>query len=107
MLTTRGITAQPGVALVDRQRNPNSLEYIANAVSGSMQGKVMNSADFAAMISGLEAQGVTRPEIVRRTGLSKNTIWRLASQEAREPKFDTVQKVLDLKARVDRVIRTG
>jgi transcriptional regulator with XRE-family HTH domain len=64
----------------------------------------MNRDAFAAMISGLEANGVTRPEIVRRTGLSKNTIWRLANGEAREPKYETVQKVLDLKMRTDRLL---
>lgn len=62
----------------------------------------MNADAFAAMISGLEAQGVTRPEIARRTGLSKNTIWRLANREAGSPKFETVQKVLDLQHRLER-----
>lgn len=60
----------------------------------------MNASAFAAMISGLEAQGISRPEIVRRTGLSKNTVWRMAAGEAREPKFDTIKKVMDLQRRV-------
>jgi transcriptional regulator with XRE-family HTH domain len=64
----------------------------------------MNRDAFAAMISGIEANGVPRPEIARRTGLSKNTIWRLANGEAREPKYETVQKVLDLKMRTDRLL---
>lgn len=65
----------------------------------------MNSEAFAAMISGLEAQGVSRPEIVRRTGLSKNTIWRFANGTVRDPKHETVQKFLSLSAKVEKVIR--
>jgi transcriptional regulator with XRE-family HTH domain len=64
----------------------------------------MKQDAFAAMISGLVANGVPRTEIVRRTGLSKNTIWRMANGEVREPKYHTVQKVLDLKQRTDRVL---
>ena len=60
----------------------------------------MNASAFAAMISGLEAQGLSRPDIVRRTGLSKNTVWRLASGEARDPKFETVEKVMKLQRRI-------
>ncbi len=56
------------------------------------------------MISGLVDSGVTRPEIVRQTGLSKNTIWRMANGTVREPKYETVQKVLDLKSRLDRSV---
>lgn len=62
----------------------------------------MDATAFAAMIEGIEAQGISRPEIVRRTGLSKNTIWRLAAGEARQPKFDTIEKVLKLKAKVEK-----
>lgn len=60
----------------------------------------MRADAFAAMISGLEAHGVSRPEIVRRTGLSKNTIWRLANGEAGQPKYDTIEKVQALAAKV-------
>lgn len=65
----------------------------------------MNSDTFAAMISGLEASGVTRPEIVRRTGLSKNTIWRFANGTVRDPKHETVQKFLTLRDKVEKVVR--
>lgn len=59
----------------------------------------MDAKSFAAMISGLEAQGITRPEIVRRTGLSKNTVWRLASGECRNPLHETIERVRDLQRR--------
>jgi hypothetical protein len=62
----------------------------------------MNPDAFAAMIAGLEANGIPRPEIVRRTGLSKNTVWRMANGTLREPKYETVEKVKALQARVER-----
>lgn len=65
----------------------------------------MNSDAFAAMISGLEANGISRPEIVRRTGLSKNTIWRFANGTVRDPKHETVQKFLSLQHKIEKVIR--
>lgn len=60
----------------------------------------MDSASFAAMIAGLEQDGLTRPEIVRRTGLSKNTIWRFATATVRSPQYDTVMRVQKLRASV-------
>lgn len=51
---------------------------------------------FASMIAGIERQGIPRPEIVRLTGLSKNTVWRLASGEARYPNYDTIQRITAL-----------
>lgn len=62
----------------------------------------MRTDEFAAMISGLEACGISRPEIARRARISCNTVWRLASGEAKQPKYETIQKVMDLKQKVER-----
>jgi len=53
------------------------------------------------MISGLEAHGISRPEIVRRSGLSKNTIWRAASGELRNPTERTVERMQQLCKKVE------
>jgi len=64
-------------------------------------GPMMDASSFAAMISGLEAHGISRPEIVRRSGLSKNTIWRAASGELRNPTERTVERMQQLCKKVE------
>lgn len=48
---------------------------------------------FAAMIAGLESAGLSRTEIAIRAGISRNTVWRMATGEVREPAYSTVIRV--------------
>ncbi|WP_179119541.1 helix-turn-helix domain-containing protein [Ensifer adhaerens] len=47
----------------------------------------------ALMIEALEAGGVSRSEIARAAHVSRNTVWRLASGEARQPACETVERI--------------
>jgi len=49
--------------------------------------------DLTAMIMALESAGLTRAEIAQQAHMSRNTVWRLATGEAREPSYETVRKI--------------
>jgi transcriptional regulator with XRE-family HTH domain len=53
----------------------------------------MKKDDFAGLIAGLESQGFNRSEIARAAGISRKTVWRIASGQAREPDFNTIQRL--------------
>lgn len=53
----------------------------------------MKLARFDTLIAGLEGRGFSRSEIALQTGLSRKTIWRLATGEAREPGFETIERL--------------
>jgi transcriptional regulator with XRE-family HTH domain len=48
---------------------------------------------FASLIAGLEAIGLSRSEIATTCRLSRANVWRLAAGEARNPSFATVRKI--------------
>lgn len=60
----------------------------------------MKPDEFAAIIAGLEAQGISQTEIARETGLSRMTIWRLTVGETPRPSYDTVQRLKTFQQRV-------
>jgi len=47
-------------------------------------------ANLENMIAGLELAGMTRTEIAQQAHMSRNTVWRLATGESREPSYETV-----------------
>lgn len=53
----------------------------------------MRHEPFDALIAGLEDQGISRTEIARGAGLSRDTVWRLATGTARQPYFDTIDRL--------------
>jgi lambda repressor-like predicted transcriptional regulator len=58
-----------------------------------MQQKTADPEMFAGMIAGLEQAGLSRTEIAREAGLSRNTIWRAATGMWREPDHQSVVKL--------------
>jgi transcriptional regulator with XRE-family HTH domain len=54
---------------------------------------MMQAEQFEALIAGLEGQGISRTEIAQATGLSRDTIWRLASGISRQPSHETVERL--------------
>jgi transcriptional regulator with XRE-family HTH domain len=54
---------------------------------------------FAALISGLESNGITQPQISRATGLSRTTVWRLGAGLGRAPSYETIKRLETLAAR--------
>lgn len=62
----------------------------------------MKNADFQGLIAGLESQGLSRTEIARAAGISRQTVWRIASGQAREPGFNTIRRL----EHVERIIPT-
>lgn len=55
----------------------------------------MRHEPFDALIAGLEDLGISRTEIAQATGLSRDTIWRLATGSARQPYFETIDRLQD------------
>lgn len=60
---------------------------------------------FAAMITGLEAAGLSRTDIARQADVSKATITRLGNGDAIRPGYDTIAKLKNLQDSV-RVLHT-
>ncbi|MDX0124488.1 helix-turn-helix domain-containing protein [Sinorhizobium meliloti] len=60
----------------------------------------MNADEFAAIIAGLESQGVSRSKIARETGLSRMTVWRIANGETSRPSYETVVRLKRFEQRV-------
>ena len=54
---------------------------------------MMPQEEFAAMIAGLESAGLSRTEIANRAGISRNTVWRMATGEVQEPAYSTVMRL--------------
>lgn len=55
---------------------------------------------FQSMLAGLSSTGMSTTEIARQSGLSRQTLYRIKNGEAREPTYDTYQKI-------DRVYRNS
>jgi len=53
----------------------------------------MRDEDFAGLVAGLEASGHTRTEIARAAGISRATVWRIATGNAREPGAHTIERL--------------
>lgn len=56
----------------------------------------MQDVDLAAIIAGLEATGLSRPEIAVQAKLSRNTVHRAAVGDIRQPSFSTVQRLMNI-----------
>ncbi|PLU16001.1 hypothetical protein BMJ31_24210 [Sinorhizobium medicae] len=56
----------------------------------------MKQEEFAAIIAGLESQGMTP---TRESGLSRMTVWRIANGETSRPSYDTVIRLKSLAVR--------
>ena len=56
--------------------------------------------NFAAMIAGLEATGISQQEIARRTGVSRATVWRMATGMGRNHRHSTVLRIEQLHEKV-------
>lgn len=68
----------------------------------------MDPHSFEALIAGLESSGMSRSDIAMHAGVSRDTVWRLATGQAKRPSFDTVsriEKLLVLSETSDRVMR--
>lgn len=57
---------------------------------------------FAAIIAGIESTGMTKSEIARETGLSRQTLWRLSIGETSRPSYDTYARLKSLADRHNR-----
>jgi|RhiMethySRZTD1v2_1073278.scaffolds.fasta_scaffold2881941_1 transcriptional regulator with XRE-family HTH domain len=53
----------------------------------------MNSDDFANVIRGLEACGLSKLTIARRAGLSRSYVHKIAAGEVRRPSYETVHRL--------------
>jgi len=62
-------------------------------------GTRMSEVDLAAIIAGLEATGMSRTEIATEAKLSRNTVWRMAQGEVRDPNYSTVMRIKNLSDR--------
>jgi hypothetical protein len=51
---------------------------------------------FAALIAGLEDQGLSRDDIAKQTRLSRATVWRYATQNVRSPHLHTATRIEQL-----------
>jgi len=56
----------------------------------------MQNVDLAAIIAGLEAAGLSRPEIAVEARLSRNTVHRAACGDMRQPSYSTVQRLVNI-----------
>lgn len=56
----------------------------------------MHDVDLAAIIAGLEATGLSRPEIAVQARLSRNTVHRAAVGEIRQPSYSTVMRLTNI-----------
>ncbi|UXN60909.1 helix-turn-helix domain-containing protein [Phyllobacterium zundukense] len=52
-----------------------------------------DAEQFASLIAGLEAAGMSRDLIAKQCGLSRASVWRLAAGEARTPTYGTVRSL--------------
>lgn len=54
---------------------------------------MQSEPSFAAMIAGLESQGISRKEIAQRAGVSVATIWRIANGASKDHLAGTVKRL--------------
>ncbi|MEI2301039.1 XRE family transcriptional regulator [Ensifer sp. MJa1] len=54
------------------------------------------------LVSEIRHSGMPPSEIVRETGLSRNTLWRMESGLATAPSYGTVQRLQNLRDRLKR-----
>jgi len=53
----------------------------------------MKEDDFQGLVAALEASGHSRSEIARAAGISRKTVWRIATGQSREPDFNTITRL--------------
>ena len=53
----------------------------------------MQAEQFEALIAGLEAQGMSKGDISRCSGVSYATVWRMANGAAQQPSYQTVERL--------------
>ena len=53
----------------------------------------MQKEHFEGLVAALEAQGMTRSEIAHGAGVSRDTVWRLATGNARRPSHETIERL--------------
>ena len=56
----------------------------------------MKQDDFAAVIAGLEACGLSKRTIAMRAGLSRQHVYKLAAGDVPRPSYDTVSRLTTL-----------
>ena len=61
----------------------------------------MKPSDFAAVIAGLEAFGLSKRTIATRAGLSRGYVHRIAAGEVQRPSYDTVTRLTTLQRSVE------
>lgn len=54
----------------------------------------MDAEQFAALIAGIENQGISRTEIAYGARISRTTVWRFAEGAAHNPSFETVTRLV-------------
>jgi transcriptional regulator with XRE-family HTH domain len=71
-----------------------------------MRSRSMPPDEFQAMIAGIEATGVTRTQIARRVGMTRDTVWRYATGSVRRPSLDFYLRLKQLEKSVgaDRLV---
>lgn len=52
-----------------------------------------SAAEFEALLSGLQAAGLSGAEIARLSGLTRGTVWRLENGMCRAPTLDTYVRI--------------
>ena len=62
---------------------------------------------FANLVDALRSAGLSQSEIAMRSGLSRQTVWRYATGEARSPTLESFQKLEKLAQRVGIAPTTG
>lgn len=55
--------------------------------------RTVSAEDFASIIAGIEATGLSRTEIALAAGLSRQTVWRIAEGFAVEPSFRVISSI--------------
>ncbi len=53
----------------------------------------MEKEQFEALIAGLEDRGISRTKIASGAGISRDTVWRLATGTARRPSWETIERL--------------
>lgn len=53
----------------------------------------MQRDHFEALIAGLENRGISRSAIASGAGISRDTVWRLATGTARRPSHETIERL--------------
>lgn len=67
----------------------------------------MQKEHFEGLIAALESQGMTRSEIAYGAGVSRDTVWRLATGTARRPSHETIERIKNFSHNCDAVRPIG